>query len=838
VDASRALIADLAGAILDGTPIDWPAVEASADDTNRPLLDELKLLASVAHLHRQFAVPSPATSLSATLSLDQPDLDQPDHWGHLRLLEPIGSGAFGRVYRAWDTRLEREVALKLLRARSADARATWVIEEGKLLARVRHPNVVTIYGAEQIGGLVGLWMEYVKGRTLNQALQQGMSFSDDQAATICAELARAVAAVHQAGLLHRDIKAHNVMLADDGRVVLMDFGTGHEMGDATHARLAGTPLYLAPELLRDEPASVHSDVYSLGVLLFYLLAGSYPVCARGVQDLRVAHEQGRRTNIRSIRPNLRPRLARIVDRAMDPDPERRYPTADALAADLSSLTSRSRRKAAGYAMAVVVALILVVWLAVEVRSWSAGRPSPTRLLLAGSVPWLPARLATASPIEQPVIAVQPFTNLSREHDTDLIVDGLTSEIVRHLYQIDGLQVKGWESSLAVRNQSLADVGDRLGANLVLHGDVLWAGNRVRVNPRLVQVAGNVLLWSDRFEGELKDVFAIQDDIARAIVNRLQLKLGKGHRRYNTNPQAYELYLRARALTGRGGLEGPQKAVGLFKQVIAIDAGFAPAHAGLVNSYAFLSMQPYQGVSYKDALATMRAAASKAVELDPRAAEAHEAMGWVHSREFDWGAAERSFQHAISLNSSLTSLYTNYSFSTLRPLGKFDEAERQLLAAMQHDPLSVYAQHGMGQLYLSTGRYNEAIAIFERLRSVDAELPFLKRDLGRALVFAHRADEAIPLLDDVRSPHYLAYAYVGVGRRSEAEKLYAEHERYPYRKAVISAALGNKDRTFEALDEMMRDEPHRVANALAYPEFALLRGDPRLAALRRSLGLGR
>ena len=215
---SEGLVADLAGALLDGTPIDWTAAESSADETNRPLLAELRVLATLADLHRRLPVPRAA----ATLTAGGDCVEQVVHWGHLRVLERIGRGAFGEVYRAWDTRLDREVALKLLPADRAagDGPASSIIQEGRLLARVRHPNVVTIYGAEQIGGRIGLWMEFVRGRTLKQIVDDGKVFSGAEAIEIGVELCQAVAAVHTEGLLHRDIKAQNVMLAENGRAAL------------------------------------------------------------------------------------------------------------------------------------------------------------------------------------------------------------------------------------------------------------------------------------------------------------------------------------------------------------------------------------------------------------------------------------------------------------------------------------------------------------------------------------------------------------------------------------------------------------------------------------------
>ena len=301
MDASERIVSDLARAILDGAPVDWPAVESTAHESERPLFEQLRLLATLVEFHReQRATDEPAPRAKT--------------WGHLRVLEPIGSGAFGRVYRAWDTRLDREVALKLLPADSdaGDARASSIIEEGRLLARVRHPNIVTIYGAERIGDTVGLWMERIDGETVEQRLARESPLKASDAIGIGIQICHAVSAVHKAGLLHRDIKAQNVMLARDGRAVLMDFGTGRELGGASSSAssLAGTPLYLAPELLRGGDATIQSDVYSLGVLLYRMVTGTYPVHARSVPDLRLAHARLERADNVELWPDVPRRLRR------------------------------------------------------------------------------------------------------------------------------------------------------------------------------------------------------------------------------------------------------------------------------------------------------------------------------------------------------------------------------------------------------------------------------------------------------------------------------------------------------------------------------------------------
>jgi TolB-like protein len=830
--------ADLASAILDGAPIDWASAQSGADEAERRVVVQLRRLATIADFHRDFLGPSSSpAALTATDSL----AEKPGRWGHLEVLERIGRGAFGEVYRAWDTRLDREVALKLLPAASALAheRATSIIEEGRLLARVRHPNVVTIYGAERLEDRIGLWMEFVEGRTLAQAVDQDGVFTPARAVDIGIELCHAVSAVHQAGLLHRDIKAHNVMLADDGRLLLMDFGTGRELGDGATA-LAGTPLYLAPEVLAGAEASVASDIYSVGVLLYHLLTGSYPVSATGVRDLRLAHQHGERADLKALRPEVPAKLARIVERAIDPRPEQRHGSADALASSLAALKPRARASRVAYALAFAVVTALVVWAGFQLRGREGGRASSESAVAATTAIGGTPGARGFDPAQRPVIAVLPLKNLSAEPDSDYFADGLTDELIRNLAVIDGLDVRSRTSSFFFKDKprNLRDVAEQLRVNLVVEGSVLLLGKRLRINAQLVRVAGDVPLWSERFDRELKDIFAIQDEISRAIVNHLRLTLGRGQRRYDTNLQAYELYLKARALLDRR--DDVDKAVELFRQVIAEDPAFAPAYAGLANAYPFLTMTAYAGGVYLErAQSVMRPAAAKALQLDPLLAEAHAAMGAVYSFDRDWTNGEKSFRRAIELNPGISLIPTTYSMWTLRPLGRLNEAEQVLRAAMQSDPLSLDVRRELARVYVQAHRYEQALAEIEHLQSIDPDFPNVDDDRGRALMFAGRLPEAIRVLEGPPggwSDAALAHAYVRSGRRADAEKLALAERGYPIPQAGVYAALGDKDRALHALNRALIREPHRVAWVLAYPEMAGLRGDPRFAALRERLNL--
>ena len=350
---------DVAAALADGADVDWEAAaRAITNDDDRQLLEALRFIAG--------------------LSKRAPGAT----WGPLQILEHVGRGTFSEVYRAWDTRLDREVALKLLlrTGREDASRASTVIEEGRLLARVRHPNVATVYGAERIGGEIGVWMEFVHGRTLEQQLRDHGPFAVERVVKSGVDLASALSSVHHAGLIHRDVKAQNVLCDRDGRLVLTDFGATCEQHDASEgdpAGAIGTPISAAPELLAGRPATPASDVYSLGVLLYHVATGTYPVRGESLADIRDAHAHGHRTAVGDVRPDLPPPLRGIIDRAVDPDPRRRFETPEEMRAALAALAaattidgaiarrSRGELSRRWIALAAAALILIAGWLVIQ-----------------------------------------------------------------------------------------------------------------------------------------------------------------------------------------------------------------------------------------------------------------------------------------------------------------------------------------------------------------------------------------------------------------------------------------------------------------------------------------
>jgi serine/threonine-protein kinase len=801
-------VPDIAGAILDGAAIDWEMRESGADEQERALLGPLRRLATLADFHRRL----------------------PGQWGHLRLVEVIGRGTFAEVYRAWDTRLDREVALKLLTTGAPSDDAVATIDEGRLLARVRHPNVVTIYGADRIGDRVGLWMELVQGQTLEQLLQQGRVFDHTAIVRVASDLCRAIAAVHDAGLLHRDVKAHNVMMDNDGRVVLMDFGTGRELGDCG-LDLAGTPLYLAPEVFRGQPATVQSDIYSLGVLLYRLRTRSYPVQAATVDELRQAHEAGSRPDLHRLRGS--PRFAHIVSRALDPSPADRYRSAHEISADLDRMIRarvRNRRLLRGTAGAAAV--VASAW-----GAWAAGWLPAQRLTgpLASSV----AALGISAPAvlpdgERPVVAIAPLRNLTGRPDDDLLVEGLRYEVVRSLAQLEGLDVRS--ATAPEKTDAAADpqaLGRSVGANLVLAGSVFRSPAGLRLRAELIRVADNTVVLPVSVESATADALALQDELSLAVVNRLRLQ-GLGTRRYRLDPRLSATFLTARALQARRNTDNAGKAAQLFEQIIAAEPDFAPAHAGLASALGAFSLAT-PGTDAPPPDPRMRRFALRAIKLDPYLAEAHSAMGSLYARDHDWNNARASFRKALELEPTLTTAHSEFVLSVLLPLGQLDDARRVMDDAMRADPLSLDVRRVTALVQVESGLYDQAIANARWVLQRDPKFPYAETWLARALLLSGRVKEAEPLYAN-KHWSYVGYLYAVTGRRDQAEALAAAHPDDPVGRMFIYGGLNDTERAFAELERAFERHWWRAATWGRRVEVAALRDDPRTVALRQRMGM--
>jgi len=440
------------------------------------------------------------------------------------------------------------------------------------------------------------------------------------------------------------------------------------------------------------------------------------------------------------------------------------------------------------------------------------------------------------------IAVLPFQNLSSDPRNDYFSDGLTDDIINNLSTIDGLEVKSRTSSFMFKGRpwDIHAVSEQLRASLILEGSVLRSGEKLRVNVQLFHAADEVPIWSGRYDRKLEDLFEVQDEISQSIVNELRLKLGQQRRRYNANLEAYDLYLQGRTLANRSpGVDSEEiaQSIPLFEAAIAKAPNFAPAYAGIADAYAYLSATPRTfdpGIAYTKMLASCE----KALQLDPLLAEGYACMGLVHARDYKWGDAEAAFRRAFQLNPNFSRPREDFATWVLTPLGRLDEAERELRTALELDPLSSRTLNRLDYVLLIANRDEEVIANSRRILSVNPEDYFAQQVSARAWVQKGNLEEGISTFEKlgVGSESFLGYAYAKRGRRSEAERIASQHRDWPWMQALVYAGLNDKGKALEGLRNMVTSKDPRAATYLLYPEFSFLRGDQRLRDIRKALEL--
>jgi TolB-like protein/tetratricopeptide (TPR) repeat protein len=866
--SDTAALLPLAESIADGAQVDWDAVEAHASRDEQAVIRQLRILSSLAVLHR---------SLPAETQDDRSSSNAPRNgaapaigkWAHLALIERLGGGTFGDVYRAWDGELEREVALKLLRADEEidDLRASRIATEGRLLARVHHHNVVTVYGVAAHEKRVGLWMELVRGVTLEQQLGRHGTFSAREAALVGVDLCGALAAIHAAGLIHRDVKAQNVMREAGGRIVLMDLGTGREadVGGVRRAvpDFAGTPLYLAPEIFTGAAASERTDLYSLGVLLYHLVTGSFPVRATTIDGLQAGHRQGG-TRLRDARADLPAAFVKVVDRAIASDPSKRYESAGALEADLADALDDTTPTAA--AAAAPVPAPILPWL-----TWPrSGILAAVAVIVAIAVVGWPAlRGRTTTPVAIAPgtihsIAVLPLVNLSGDPAQEYFADGMTDELIGKLGQIGDLNVISRTSAMQFKGSTkpLPEIARALNVDAVLEGSVRFvdggapgngARRRVRVNARLIYAGTDTQLWDRAFESAASDPMALQDDLVRAITAGIDRRLAPSHSGGQAvteqDADAFELYLKGRFAGNTRTRESLTRSIAFFKEALERDPRYAKAYAGLADAYRNLGT--YGAMPYAEAIAHASQAAEQALAIDPTLGEAHASLGLVHDGRLEWSAADASFKHAIDLNPGYVSAHQWYAIH-LSKRGLLEEASVEIEKAAVLDPLSTGVQTEMALIMFLSRRYDAAIAEAEKTLQLNPDLVRPRVLIAEALAQRGQFDRALEALDaaarldpaNSEMQIYRGCVLALAGRRDEALKLAGDlGERYRVQQeghasdvAAIYASLRDANRAFEWLERGHQARDPWLPYIAVDPWFDNIRKDPRFDTLLASLPL--
>ena len=745
-----------------------------------------------------------------------------------RLIREIGKGGMGVVYQARDEHLERDVALKVLRHGPTDARPgrPEFRREARVLSLINHPSICTVYDFDSVDGTEFLVMELVDGPSLETRLREG-PLEEREAVVIGIQIAEALVAAHEAGVVHRDLKGGNVILGPKGRIKLLDFGLALLCPAAAAAsmetrsvagaeRVVGTIPYMSPEQVLGKTVDERSDLYSLGVLLFEMTTGKRPFSADTSTALmnEIIHRPAASPGTLGIR--LSPRLDALILKLLEKDPAQRPASASEVVSVLRAI---------------------------------AHGPDQTGATV------VPAAADTASGVYAgpaiQSIAVLPLENLSRDPEQEYFADGMTEALITNLAQIRSLRVVSRTSAMQYKGvrRPLPEIARELRVEAILEGTVARFGDRVRITAQLIDAAADRHLWAGSYERDLRDVLALQSEVASAVADEIRVQVSplekeRFHETRRVDPRAYEAYLRGRYYWNRRTEEGIKKGIECFLEAIAKDPAYAAAYAGLARAYDTLGT--YSILEPAEAFTKAKDAADRALALDERLSDAHASMGGVQMNHlWDWEGAERSLRRAITLDPTNAEGYLWYN-DFLSAMGRHDEALTTVRRGLELDPLSLTMNATLGLSFFYGRRYDEAIAQQRRTIELDPTFAPAVRSLGGALEQKGLYDEAIAafrkaasLSNDLASASLMAHTFAVSGQTDKARALLEELEsekRYlsPYSVAAVHVALGEHDLAFERLEQAYRTRDRGMVWVKVAPRLDPIRPDPRFSTILRRM----
>jgi eukaryotic-like serine/threonine-protein kinase len=785
---------------------------------------------------------------------------------HYRIVEAIGRGGMGVVYKAEDLKLGRHVALKLLPGYLAgDLQALQRFErEARAASALNHPNICTVYEIDEAEGLHFIAIELIEGKTLKERIGRG-PLEIPEILRIVMEICDALEAAHSAGIIHRDIKPSNILLTGQGHAKLLDFGVAKRVGPelvrqtenslpvlpaGLELRLTspgaapGTVAYMSPEQANGQEVNACSDLFSLGAVLYEMTTGKHAFPGKDAVEVLDAIRERPPAPIRNINQGAPSELIRITNKAIEKDRSRRYQAAAELRADLQTLRGRLEAGARKRRAVLAVALIMTLFAAVVTASLQAPR-------VRG---WFAGRTSASTAREIKSLAVLPLENLTGDASQEYFADGMTDALITNLAKIGSLRVISRTSAMHYKgtHKTLPEIARELNVNAVVEGSVARSGNHIRVSAELVDAASDQSLWVANYDRNLQDISQMQNElataVARAVAGNLtpqeQARFANGR---TVKPEVYEAYLKGRYFSNRPGMEeGLKKSVAYFQEAIRLDPDYAPAYAGLADAYSFLG---FAGVETDPPRQLAIEAAKKAISLDDSLAEAHASLGWVlHRHMQDWTGAEKEYRRAIELdpNSAIAHQFYGvfqrgigldelgcdehriaHELDPLNPVitdswaecvyvtGHFDEAVRMVKDNLEVDPTNLRSLWTLGEMYERKGMFPEAIEQYEK--GVDATS-------GRAFI-----------------PYsLLASAYAGSGQSEKAEKILREmREKFgedDWISAIIHIRMGQKELAIRELtDDGANCGPGTCGPASSLYlnwRFDPLRSDPRFQALLR------
>ena len=807
--------------------------------------------------------------------------------GRYQILCKIGEGGMGEVYRATDLELGRTVALKILPPDVASHRVRLqrFIVEAKAASALNHPHILTIYEIGTVDDLHFIATEFVEGETLQQRIKTGLSLT--QTLEIAIQIAGALSAAHAAGIVHRDIKPTNIMVRPDGYAKLVDFGlakllepdgAASDPEAATRAMVhtgagtvVGTANYMSPEQAKGLPVDARTDLWSLGVVLYEMVAGQVPFLANTATESLALILQREPSPLKRYADDVPPEFERIVAKQLTKDCEQRYQTAKDLLIDLRNLKRSLEVNAEIDRTAPVLqtnshpalqtsggqvetSASSARYIVSEIKHHKFATVLAALVLISALVAIVTYTKTRKSAVALDSIAVLPFETQGADEDSEYLSYGLTESIIYRLSQLPSLKVSPTSTVFTYKGQktNAVKVGNDLGVSAVLSGRIIKYGDKLTISAELVDVRENRLLWGEQYDRKISDLLATQREIASQIAEKLKVKVSGPGGPLSTlpteNQEAYQLYLKGRFYWNKRTLEALNKSIDYFNQALEKDPGFALAYAGLADSYVV----PLIRLPPREALPRAKAAAMRALELNESLAEAHTTLGRVLANyEWNWPEAEKEYKRAIELNPRYAVAHQWYG-GYLQSMGRSGEAIKERRLAVELDPLSPIINFELGVAYYFEHDYDRAIDQLKATLELDPNFPPAHQFLPAAYEQKSMYDEAfaafkkaisLPGIDSQHAIAGLGHLYAITGRKTEALDQIAQlrklaeqqHVRSNYI-ALIYAGLGDKDQAFTWLEKGFAERGYQMTNIKLEPRFDVLHSDPRFKDLVRRLGL--
>ena len=773
---------------------------------------------------------------------------------HYRILEKLGEGGMGVVYMAEDTKLRRPVALKFLSPNllvNEDDRRRFV-HEAQASAALSHPNIATVFEIDESEAKAFIALEYIEGQSLAEKITSGPLKLDD-ALSIAIQTCEGLQAAHEKGIVHRDIKSQNIMVTTKGQVKILDFGLAKLRG-ATVMTKAGTTVgtmgYMSPEQLRGEAVDHRTDVWAMGVVLYEMIAGRRPF--QGEYEEAVAYQVINQLPepLTAIRTGIPMDLERIVGKALAKVPKERYQHIDDLMADLRVQRKRTEFETRGHRTSLLDVMGTAGWRGL-VRTASM-IVVPIAALLAIYLFYMQS---PAIPTNHKSIAVLPFQNFSDNKEDEYFADGITEDIITQLSKIADLKVISRTSVMRFKGgtATVHEIGQALNVGAVLEGSIRREGNQVRIVAQLIDANSEGHLWSETYDKQLIQIFAIQSDVAQNIASALKSTLLPGEKAriekaQTVNGEAYQNYLKGRFYWNKRTAADIQTAIEYFRKAIAADSSFALAYTGLASAYATI---PQYGLNAHTYIPMATAFARKGLELDSMSAEAHAVLGLCKKNyDWDWSGAEQEFKRAIELNPGYASAHQWYCIY-LTCVGRLDEAMREITIAQGLDPLSLVITSNVAGVFYNMRQYDKAAEGFKKTLELDPNFVDARILLGLVNGLQNRPNEAIVVLKKVRTmvgdiprglPE-LGQVYARIGEKKKALETLDTMITFSKRGYSISwgiasvyCALGQKDKAFQWLERACQDREVRIGQAKVEPIWDEIRSDARFFDLLRRIGL--